>query len=167
MRGRWIEPAFWWAAASAVLMIIGAFGPWAKIKPLSAIPLPGPPPPGLPDITITISGTDAGDGWTIVVLALVGGAALFAGRLLRLRWGPLVAAAAGAVSFGITIYDNSDLASTVDRTPLKNFIDPGWGVFLALGASVSLAVASGVLFWLIRLQQQPAPAAVEPPAATG
>ena len=165
MKGRWTEPVFWWAAASAVLMIVGAFGPWAKIKPLSALPLPGPPPPGLPQITITISGTDAGDGWTIVVLALVGGAALVAARVLHVGWAAIVAGVAGAASFVITIYDNSDLASTVNRKPLKDFIDPSWGVFLAIAASASLAVASFVFFWLNRVQ--PAPAALEPPPAAG
>jgi hypothetical protein len=45
-----LPKTFWWAVASIVLMLVGAFGPWAKVLGL-----------------VTVNGTDDGkDGWVVV-----------------------------------------------------------------------------------------------------
>jgi hypothetical protein len=54
-----------WAALSAVLMIVGAFGPWASF------------------FIFTVNGTDANAGITVLVCALIVGAILGLFALMR------------------------------------------------------------------------------------
>jgi hypothetical protein len=49
---------FWWAVASAALMVIGSFGPWARA------------------FIVSVSGVD-GDGWFVVLAAAVAGGMLY------------------------------------------------------------------------------------------
>ena len=68
---RSLPKIFWWAAGSLVLMVVGAFGPWATVADL------------------TIHGTDGGrDGW--VVVGAAGIAALCLLLYIRSRRGWLL-----------------------------------------------------------------------------
>lgn len=115
-----------WALASGGLMVIGAFGPWAKV------------------LVVSVNGTDAShDGWIVV------GAALFGGLLVYVRrttpsagsWALL----AGIVAMLPAIYDRQHLTKWISSGgPLTQaFVHVGWGLNLVIAASISLAV-SGV-----------------------
>src|SRR5262245_5278375 len=51
--------SFWWVMASAAAMVLGAFGPWATVFGL-----------------VSVNGT-AGDGWIVIVAAIVGAGVVF------------------------------------------------------------------------------------------
>lgn len=129
-RKRSLPKSFWWSAGSLVLMVVGAFGPWAKVAGL------------------TIHGTDGPrDGW--VVVGAAGVAALGMVLYIRFRRGwllalPLLAGLAGAATAG---YDISDISGLASGSVL--FFDvpvsTEWGIYVAFVGSVSLALASVVL----------------------
>jgi hypothetical protein len=107
-------------------MAIGAFGPWGKV---------------IGFVNVSVSGTDgANDGWLVVGAAAAGAACLFAysrgARIAAL--GTLLAGVGGAL---VTIYDRNKFTDAADESTsdLAN-IQVGWGLNLALGASVVLAI---------------------------
>jgi len=112
--------------AAAAAMLVGAFGPWAK-----AIGL----------LNVSISGTDgSNDGWIVAGVAVAGAASLIA-YAHGPRIAALGAALAGAAGGAVTYYDRNNItdasdASTTDLAVLQ----VGWGLNLAMGASVVLAV---------------------------
>jgi hypothetical protein len=118
-----LPKSFWWAVASIVLMVVGAFGPWAKV------------------FTLTINGTDDGkDGWVVVGAAAVGALGLLLCLLVR-SWRPavvvLIAALAGAATAGYDIRDTHNLASGTGGG-----VSTEWGLYVALVGSISLLLAS-------------------------
>lgn len=113
-----------WVYASAGLMAIGAFGPWVKVLGQSA------------------SGTDgSNDGWLVVGAALLGGG-LFA--LLRgSRLSGILALLGGLLGTAVTFYDRQNVHSAIQDGGAfaQALAQIGWGLNLALLASVSLAIA--------------------------
>ncbi len=68
---------FCWVAGSAALMVVGAFGPWLKL------------------FGNAVRGTDNGsDGWIVVVLAVLAGAAFLLMRRSQLAAIPAIAGGA-------------------------------------------------------------------------
>ncbi len=136
------QAIFYWVLASAGLMIIGAFGPWAKV------------------FAFSLSGTDgSNDGWLIVVIAAVSiGLFLWARQA---RFTSLAVIFGGVLGAIVTISDRRDLTSADDAGELGDgLVQIGWGLNLALLASISLAVSGAV--WL----RTSAPAHPAAPAAT-
>ena len=129
--------SFWWAVASAAVMVLGSFGPWAKVLGI-----------------ISVNGTD-GDGWIVIVAAIVaiGLITLRERRGLRL-WSLILAAVAGALAAATAIYDWTDLNRVADETGL---VDAGWGIYLATIGSVSLVLACIGLGFETRTGSEPAP----------
>jgi hypothetical protein len=139
--------AFWWAAASAGLMIIGSFGPWARA------------------FIVTVYGVD-GDGWFVIGAAVValGMLYLYARRRGVSRWPLVVAAVAGGVGILVVAVDGEDIFGNQGTGEDEFFgdvdlIKPGWGIVMAGLASISLIAASVYLL----LREKPAPEAVPPP----
>jgi hypothetical protein len=123
-----LPKTFWWAAASIVLMVVGAFGPWATILGFD-----------------TYSGTDGSAGWTVVGAAAIG--AVGVGLLVRWRrrWlclVPFLVATAGVATAGYNLNDIRSLNASLGGVDLMS---TGWGIYVALAGSVSLLLASVVL----------------------
>jgi hypothetical protein len=124
---------FWWGIGSGAAMLVGAFGPWANVF-------------GVP-----INGLDApNDGWVVVALALVALVCIVAEHRMRaLAVGTIVV---GVIGAGVTLYDRRRFAfATTDVGDLGAVVTIGWGLDLALAASVSLA-----LYGLVAATRSPA-----------
>jgi hypothetical protein len=123
---------FWWGLVSALVMAIGAFGPWAKILGL-----------------VTVNGTDnGGDGWVVIVGAVLGGIAFALWRAWSRNW-LVVSALAAAAALATTIYDRVDLErTTANGVDVGSLIDAGWGIYIAMLGSLSLGIAS-VVGWIL------------------
>jgi hypothetical protein len=137
----------WFGLGAAVAMAVGAFGPWGKVVGI---------------VNVSISGTDgSNDGWLVVGAAGVGVACLFAyaGVGKPAAIGVLLAGAAGAA---VGIYDRSNVTDLNDEsgTNLAS-IEVGWGLNLAIGASIALAVIG--LIALLSDSDRAASAASETP----
>ena len=116
-------------------MVIGSFGPWAKAVGL---------------LNVSIGGTDASnDGWGVVVAAVVGAGALLLywqgrtvlvlGRLLGARFWALLTVLAGGGAAALTISDRGDVTNAAnENTSTLVDLQVGWGLNLAIGASVVL-----------------------------
>jgi hypothetical protein len=135
------------AIASAVAMIVAAFGTWVRVLGL-----------------VSVSGVDAGHGWIVVVAALIGVASLFAARSgtrPRIYFLP-VAILAGLGGAALSGYDLGSLRSLADdanpRAPFipADVISAGWGIYVALIASCGLALASALLWFELDRRQVPA-----------
>jgi len=134
------------AGTSALLMIVGGFGPWAKV--LGAI---------------TINGTDDGkDGWIVVVAAGVAIAVLVVLAFTWRRWLALIPLLAGTIAAATAGYDISDINSVGGG----RLASAEWGIYVSLIASIGLAIASiAALFELRRRPSGSDAVAVPPPAA--
>ena len=127
------QAVFWWAVASAVLMVVGAFGPWVELLGLSA------------------GGTDGdNDGWLVIAVAAVAIAIfLWQRRTPRAGAATLAGGVLGAI---ITIYDRSNVSdAAADLGQAGDLVQVGWGLNLAIVASISLAVAGVV--WVLTFQE--------------
>ena len=117
-------------ALCVILMAVGAFGPWIK----------GP-------LGLSVSGTDGdNDGWVVVGAAAIAAGTLW-GYTQRVQRSLLVfAIAAAAVAGGVAWHDRNRVkdALQVAGEPVGQV---GWGLNLALAASVGLGVASFALLW--------------------
>jgi hypothetical protein len=127
----------WWVLGSAVLMVVGAFGPWVKALGQS------------------VSGTDgSNDGWFVVAAAVIGGLLFYANRAHRAAgvWALL----GGIAGVGITLYDRSNVQNAIDKGGAfaQALVQIGWGLNLALAASASMAVAAAVHWVTLRAQEQ-------------
>jgi hypothetical protein len=133
---RQLPTVAWFGIAAAAAMIVGSFGPWAKV------------------LFASVSGTDgANDGWLVVIAALIGGACFI---LYSRRPGlllPLVAAIAGGAGTVVTIYDRRNLTSADDGSEFTGFVQVGWGMNLAMSASVAL-VGVGVFAFVLQGQMR-------------
>ena len=146
----------WLGFAAAAAMVIGAFGPWGKV---------------IGFVNVSVSGTDgANDGWLVVGAAAAGAACLFAysrgARIAAL--GTLLAGVGGAY---VAIHDRGKVTDAADEntSDLAN-IQVGWGLNLAIGASVVPGII-GLIALLgnqsapgMQVAPAPEPTAAEPPA---
>jgi hypothetical protein len=124
----------WWGLVSAVVMVIGSFGPWAKVLGL-----------------LTVNGTDeGGDGWVVIGAAAVGVVALVLWRMRGRGWLVLTELAAAA-ALATTIYDRIDLEGTTDGVDVGALVDASWGIYVAMIGSASLAGAAIVGWMLTRV----------------
>ena len=123
----------WWVFASVVLMVVGAFGPWVELLGLSA------------------RGTDSGnDGWLVVAVAVVAGA-IFRWQRRTPRAG-VAAIAGGVLGAIITIYNRLNVNDAAGESgQAGELVQAGWGLNLAILASISLAI-SGVV-WVLTFEQ--------------
>jgi len=137
----------WWVFGSAALMVLGAFGPWVKV------------------LGASVAGTDgSNDGWLVVAAAVIG-ALLF--YVTRSRRGAGIWALLGGIAgVAVTLYDRSNVQSAIDNAgSLAGLVQIGWGLNLALAASVSMAAAGAVDLYALREQGLPLspPSSVPPP----
>jgi len=114
----------WWAVASAVLMVIGGFGPWATALD-----------------TINVSGTD-GDGWFIIGGGIIAGVLLFRHLQNGSRRLAIVAVVISALCTLIALYDLTDVNRVAADAGLGDVIDPAWGLYLSILASASMTAAA-------------------------
>jgi hypothetical protein len=114
----------WWMLASAALMALGAFGPWATV------------------FRVSVTGTGGGgDGWVVVAVAGLGTGLCYLQR--RRRWRGAWALLGGVAGFAVTVYDRGNLETVINRTRFlgQALGHVGWGLDLALVASISMAFA--------------------------
>lgn len=109
-------------------MAVGAVGPWAKALFASASGLDG-----------------SNDGWFVVAVAAVAGLSLYVNELRSGRGWLVVSLLAGLGGLAITWADRSDVANRGSDT--SGLVQVGWGLNLALIASVVVTVGSLVLFF--------------------
>jgi Protein of unknown function (DUF2510) len=131
--------------ASAGLMVIGAFGPWVKA------------------FAVSVGGTDgSNDGWLVVAAALIAALVILARR--EKASAGVWAILAGVAGAGTTIYDRSNVSSAIsDAGPLaQSVVQVGWGLNLAMVASISLAIAG-----LASFAKSRAASSSSEPTATG
>jgi uncharacterized membrane protein len=133
-----LAKSFWWAAASLVPMVVGAFGPWAKVADL-----------------LTINGTDGErDGWFVVGAAGTAAVALLAYSRFGRGWLLALPLLAGLAAVATTAYDLNDLGDTEPAVALLGLaVSAGWGIYVALVASISLVLASLALVIEIRFKK--------------
>src|SRR5262249_2198269 len=124
-----------WTLASAILMVVGGFGPWATV------------------LGFSVSGTH-GDGW-LVIVGGAAAAALLAWKGGALRWPALVGAVVALVALIVAGSDPSDISSVASQTDdfLSGAVSPGWGLYVSVLASASLLLAS--LVAAIRARPEP------------
>jgi hypothetical protein len=130
----------WWVIGSAALMVLGAFGPWVKALGQS------------------VGGTDgSNDGWLVVAAAVIGGLLFYVTREHRAAgvW-PFLGGIAG---IGVTLYDRSNVQDAINNGGVlaQALVQVGWGLNLALAASVSTSLAAAVSWWQVRDLGQPLP----------
>jgi hypothetical protein len=114
---------FWSAALAAAAMVVGGFGPWATALGFSA------------------TGTER-DGWIVILVGLLV-AALMVSVHRRSFVGKATAASllfAGSVVAVITVYDINQTVNVADGGFLHDVVIPGWGLYMALAAGISLSV---------------------------
>jgi hypothetical protein len=145
------QALFWWVVGSVVLMVVGSFGPWAKV------------------LAFTVSGTDgSNDGWFVVAIAVVAGA-VFLWKRETTRAG-FAAIVGGVLGASVAIYDRSNLKDVASEGgELGELVQVGWGLNLAMVASISLAIAGAA--WILKFEEEPTEASqsvepVEPTAPT-
>lgn len=127
---------------AGALTIVGAVGPWATFHGLS------------------FAGTDANRGVTVAVAAGVGLLLMAVAGWKNLRWAAMLAAVAGLISFGLTIWSFASInkfAGADASLPIGR----GWGIWLALIGSIVLVVTA-VLAAVVRDRET----AVEVPTET-
>lgn len=129
------QALFWWVVGSAVLMVVGSFGPWAKV------------------LGFTVSGTDgSNDGWFVVAIAVAAGAVfLWQRESTRAGFAAIVGGVLGAT---VAIYDRSNLKDAASEGgELGELVQVGWGLNLAMLASISLAIAGAA--WVLKFEEEP------------
>jgi hypothetical protein len=124
-----------WVYASAGLMALGAFGPWVKV------------------LGHSVGGTDgSNDGWLVVAAAALG-ALIFSLQRNSQRSG-LWAVLGGIAGAGVTIYDRENVSSAIQSggALAQALVQIGWGLNLAMIASISFAIAGVV--WVAKADAQ-------------
>jgi len=106
-----------------VVTIIGAIGAWATYHGVS------------------LAGTDANRGKTVAIAAGVGLLLLALSAWKNLRWVSVLAAIAGLVSFGLTIWSLSSI-NKFAGVPAGIPIGRGWGIWLSTIGSIVLVLAA-------------------------
>jgi hypothetical protein len=113
-------------------MVIGGFGPWAKVFSL-----------------LTVSGTDdGGDGWIVIGAAVIGALSLFLWQRRSRRW-LILAVVSGGAAFAAALYDRINLGRTTQGgIDVGALVDPAWGIYVSILGSAGLAAAA-VVGWLV------------------
>ena len=123
---------FWWMAASAVLMLVGALGPWASVFGLS------------------LSGIESDAGGFVLLAAVVVGVLIGLFDRGRLASRKLVIASGllGLVSFAVTTIAGAHFLPGGSASELfgEEALGVEWGLVLAWLASASLVGAALVAF---------------------
>jgi hypothetical protein len=134
-----------WMGISVALMLVGAFGPWVKA------------------LGTSVNGTDgSNDGWLVVAAAGIGGLLFFVLRERRQAgvW-PLLGGLGG---LAVTVHDRSNVQNAINGNALASaLVQVGWGLNLALGASISMTVAAVVYLIAFRRPPLVTPAPAPPP----
>jgi len=120
-----------WVFASAGMMVLGSFGPWVKV------------------FGMTASGIDGhNDGWLVVAAAAIGVLLLLVRRDSRAAgvWALL----GGIAGTAVTFHDRSNVSDAISSggALVQAAAQVGWGLNVALLASVSLAIAG--LVWVAK-----------------
>ena len=114
--------SFWWAIASGIVMVVGGFGPWARVLGL-----------------VSLNGTE-GDGWIVIGAAVVALAViLLRQRLEHGLWLLILAFVAAVIGAVTAIYDWNNISGFANESGI---VETAWGVYFAAVGSVSLALAS-------------------------
>jgi hypothetical protein len=143
MRREWI---LLWSLGSAALMVVGAFGPWVTALGI-----------------LSVSGNDFHKhGWYLAALALAGAMVVFARRtnVAGGAWAVVV----GLAGTGLAYHDRHDVTSllagaTTNETQqqlVDALVHVGWGLNVALAASMSLALA-GLGWFFTEGETRPVP----------
>jgi hypothetical protein len=131
-----------WGLLSALLMAFGSVGPWLQVGQVFS------------------GGVQQGHVWLVLVLAFTGAALLTAWR--QRRTAGLAALVTGVVGAGIALYDRSHWGAFIPIHAQPGVITLyytegpvrlGWGLYLALYASLSFALCG--LVWLAALTGRP------------
>ncbi|MHB8643884.1 MAG: zinc ribbon domain-containing protein [Gaiellaceae bacterium] len=133
-----------WVCGSVLLMLIGAFGPWLKALGQS------------------VSGTDGGnDGWLVVGAGLIAGLLFIAAR--RNRGAGVLGVIGGLIGAFVTIHDRSHVSAAINNggALTQALVRVGWGLNLAMVASISLGVAG--IIWLFAIESETVPSPALPP----
>ncbi|MBA3717745.1 MAG: hypothetical protein H0W87_05925 [Actinobacteria bacterium] len=131
----------------AILTIVGAIGTWATGDVLKH----------------AVAGTDANRGKTVAIAAGVALVLLAVTAWKGLRWTAILAAIAGLVSFGLTVWTLSNINKFVGDDQSQFAIGKGWGIWVAtIGSLVLVLAALLAAFMKERAARVEAPAA--PPA---
>jgi hypothetical protein len=100
--------------------------------------------PGSRALGVSVGGTDdSNDGWIVVAAAAI--ALLCLVGYVRQPWQRALlvfSGLAGGAGTATTIYDRQNLSSQISDPELSVFVQVGWGLNLAMVASVALVVAS-------------------------
>lgn len=118
-----------WAVLSAAAMVIGAFGPWVTA------------------LGVNVAGTDSSnDGWLVFAAAVV--AALIVVFNSNDRAAGTWAMLGGVAGAAITIYDRSHVDRAISHAGAiaAALVHVGWGLNLAMIASISLFISGLILF---------------------
>ena len=130
------------ASLGVILMIVGSFGPWAKVLG-----------------TLTINGTDSGkDGWVTLVCGIIAAVFMLIVALAKMRWFAIGALLPGLVAAATAAYDITD----INRLGNGSLASAQWGIYLALVGSIIVVLAS---IWAIAEVRKPAPAETPPAPA--
>jgi hypothetical protein len=108
-------PAFWWALGGAVLMAVGAIGPWATALGV-----------------VDVSGTNGGDGWVVIVVAGVAVLGLFVSAL---RPAAIIALITALIGGAVGVVDLNDIESRGAA------VQAAWGIYAVLAGSLVLLSA--------------------------
>jgi uncharacterized membrane protein (UPF0136 family) len=118
---------FWWALASAALMVVGGFGPWAEVLDI-----------------LTVSGTE-GDGWFLIVGGIAAACLVIIRHVTesRARWFLIVSLVLAVIGVLVTIVDLADIEGMAPggEAAFGDAVSASWGIYVALIASLSLLAA--------------------------
>jgi hypothetical protein len=122
-----LTAVFWWALASAGLMVVGGFGPWAEVLDV-----------------LTVSGTE-GDGWFLIVGGIAAACLVIIRHVTesRARWFLIVSLVLAVICVLVTIVDLADIEGMAsgEAALFDEAVSASWGIYVALIASLSLLAA--------------------------
>jgi len=112
-----------WVEVSAALMVVGVFGTWVHVG------------------ADGVSGSSSGNhGWVVLTTAVLAAGVFWFRR--RTRSAGVYVALIGAVAVAAVVYDRTHLASAIGGgSVVAASAQAGWGLEVALVASLSLTVA--------------------------